>query len=244
MFEQHAIRFGPEDRLSGVLTVPENGLDSKSPLAILPNAGSVHRVGPFRIGVQIANALASCVNAASLRMDLSGLGDSRAIAKPSSSPGEPNTPRGVFDLSAAMDHLRDRYEINQFVPIGLCSGALHTHLMAERSDQVVGAVMIDGIAFRTTGFYLRHYLFRMLFPSFWYGAIQRRRLDALPPSNPETNPAEFFYSESIGRETASQQIRQMKRDGKRLMFVFTGGCDDVNSAAQFRSMFGVSPDQR
>ncbi|MEL7265006.1 MAG: hypothetical protein AAFP69_09420 [Planctomycetota bacterium] len=184
------------------------------------------------------------MNAASLRMDLSGLGDSRAIAKPSSSPGEPNTPRGVFDLSAAMDHLRDRYEINQFVPIGLCSGALHTHLMAERSDQVVGAVMIDGIAFRTTGFYLRHYLFRMLFPSFWYGAIQRRRLDALPPSNPETNPAEFFYSESIGRETASQQIRQMKRDGKRLMFVFTGGCDDVNSAAQFRSMFGVSPDQR
>ena len=71
--------FGANNGLFGILTSPDD--DAKladAPVAIILNAGIVHRVGPFRMHVDIARQLAA-KGFSTLRMDLSGLGDSLSL---------------------------------------------------------------------------------------------------------------------------------------------------------------------
>ncbi len=68
--------FGPKNSLFGILTTPdENVRVAGAPIALILNAGIVHRIGPFRLHVDIARRLAS-KGYSTLRLDLSGLGDS------------------------------------------------------------------------------------------------------------------------------------------------------------------------
>lgn len=55
---EQALRFGPEKKLIGILNCPER-FEKDFPTALILNAGIVHRVGPFRIHVDLARALAN-----------------------------------------------------------------------------------------------------------------------------------------------------------------------------------------
>lgn len=135
--------FGPETApLVGTVTTPES--DHPAPVAcIMLNMGAGYRTGPRRINVKLARQLAQ-QRVCSLRMDLSGLGDSSA---------PPGTlgfhEQAVSDLQAAMRQMELMFGIQRFIIIGLCSGGANGLSLAVTDPRVVGLLMFDSYAFPT-----------------------------------------------------------------------------------------------
>ena len=118
------------------------------PTVVLLNAGIVHRVGPNRMHVLLARALAAA-GISSLRFDMSGIGDS------------PSRPEATTPLKSAMSDIRDAMEwletnkrIGKVVLFGLCSGADHSILYASSDRRVVGTILLDPNIPRTRKYYL------------------------------------------------------------------------------------------
>ena len=150
--------FGPNDGLAGVLTEPEaDRYRNDKPTVIWLNAGVLHSVGPFGWYVTLARRLAENEGVSSFRLDLSGTGDSVLQID-----GKDNLERYVADVTAAMDLLANERDARQFVLVGLCSGAILAQHLAAHEKRVSAAVLLDGWGYRTTGFYLRHYVRRVL----------------------------------------------------------------------------------
>lgn len=147
--EEQPILFGPEDSLVGVVTSPPDG--QATPLAcLLLSFGAGNRLGPNRLNVKIARALA-LQGVTSLRLDLSGLGDSRA------SQGRAHfLDQAVHDLQAAMDYLERTAGIRRFAVIGLCSGAVSGYALAKADPRVAGLMMFDGFSYPSRGAKLLH----------------------------------------------------------------------------------------
>lgn len=121
---EEAIIFGGERSLVGVLTLPEG---TPRMGIVFPNAGLIHHVGPGRLFVELARVLAA-EGIASLRFDLSGIGDSPRR----------QDPRSVFELSidetrAAVDRLRAA-GVSRVGIFGLCSGAYAARHVAATTD--------------------------------------------------------------------------------------------------------------
>jgi alpha/beta superfamily hydrolase len=114
---EEVFRFGPNNRLTGILTTPDQGNSAPGPIAVVCNAGIVHHIGPFRLHVRIARMLAR-IGISTLRLDLSGLGDSA----PRTGKNQDSN-RAVTDIVAALNQLTIQTGIEEFVMIGLCSGA-------------------------------------------------------------------------------------------------------------------------
>ena len=131
------ITFGPQSGLFGVLSLPPTG----TPVAcayLMLNAGVVPHMGPHRMNVKVARALASA-GEASLRFDLSGHGDSEHAQ---TSAGFVD--QAASDIQAAMDCLQSRYGISKFALIGVCSGAVSAFEAALRDPRVIAVLMFDG----------------------------------------------------------------------------------------------------
>jgi len=155
---ERVIQFGEAKSLVGVLAEPSGGV-AQGPTVILLNAGTLHRIGPHRVYVKIARALAAAGFPA-FRFDLSGLGDSL--------PRRDNLPyaaSSVCETQAAMDFLYADNATRQFILMGFCGGADAAFRVACREARVVGAALIDWFAYRTMGWYVHHY--RSAFASFW-----------------------------------------------------------------------------
>jgi pimeloyl-ACP methyl ester carboxylesterase len=117
--------------LFGVLCRPY-GRANRVALVFL-NTGANHHIGTSRMTVTMARRLAK-LGFASLRLDVSGIGDSDASATSSADP--------TIDVASALDSLRDR-GFEDFVLVGLCSGAKLALQTALRDDRVVGQVLLN-----------------------------------------------------------------------------------------------------
>ena len=234
-------QFGPNNGLTGILTEPNESVRvADAPVALILNAGIVHNIGPFRLHVDIARLLAAA-GFSSFRIDLSGLGDS---ATRTGKILEGN--RAVQDVSDAVDFLTQHTGRERFVAIGLCSGANNAHHIVIDDLRFVGAAFLDGIVFRTFGFYLRHYGSRFARPRFWRNAIKRRIIKE-PRLNEgaggKLGESEFFETEKTREEVSAEISRLVERD-VQMLFVYTEGYDDVTSAGQFQEMFRIKPNDQ
>lgn len=129
-------RFGDGGTLVGVVTEPEPATPPRTAVVLL-NAGVVHRVGPNRMHVEIARAIAA-LGGLAVRVDLSGLGDSDQRRD--------NTPferAAVIETQAVMSAVQAEYGISTFVTAGLCSGAVVAFNTAVADDRVLGSVLIN-----------------------------------------------------------------------------------------------------
>ena len=136
------VRFGPDERLIGILSSPPQAAP-EAPACLLMNAGVIHRVGPHRVNVKLARALAA-KGIASLRMDLSGLGDSGGATS-----GANFQDQAVADMRAAMDYLCREHRMDNFAVLGICSGAALAYRVALADERVTGCLMFDGFTYPT-----------------------------------------------------------------------------------------------
>lgn len=144
--KERAAALGPERSMLGIFTRPDADVAARRverPGVLLMNAGLVHRVGPNRLNVNLARHLAA-KGYTSLRVDLSGLGDS-APRRDRRSLEEAH----LADLGEALDAFAEQEGLRRFVLAGVCSGADLSLAMAARDARVTGAVMIDSFAYAT-----------------------------------------------------------------------------------------------
>jgi hypothetical protein len=134
-WREEVLSFGAQGTQRGVLCMP-TASPAGGAAVLFINAGLIHHVGPNRLHVQLARALATA-GLASLRLDLSGLGDSGVRGD--------NLP--IFDLVRrepveAMDALA-AHGYTRFALVGLCSGAYSAFHVACADPRVAAAVMIN-----------------------------------------------------------------------------------------------------
>ena len=135
---EEAARFGEGNSLIGVVTDPPRTHQAR-PLhgVILLNPGIVHRVGPGRIYVQIARALA-VKGFVALRFDFSGIGDSGI--RHDQLPFEKSA---VSETREAMNFLKMTRGIDRFIVLGGCSGATIALRTAVCDPRVRHAILIN-----------------------------------------------------------------------------------------------------
>ena len=239
--QETVCQFGPNNALFGILTTPDaDKAVPSAPIAVILNAGIIHRVGPFRLHVDLARQLAE-KGYSTLRMDLSGLGDSQTR------PGklDVDEDRAVLDASDALDYLSEGTGTDRFVILGLCSGAFNAHQIAVKDSRIVGSVFMDGIVFRTFSYYLHRYFLRFFRLRFWRNAIKRRWSGASSASISDGDTlaeSEFFFSDELDKDVVVKDLNGMMDRGMRLLFLYTDGYDDICSRSQFREMYGLQPD--
>ena len=222
---ERASRFGRASHLIGICGLPS--FDARDTGVIVLNAGLVHHVGPFRLHVQLTRRL-NASGFPTLRFDLSTLGDSGASGESMSREQQVRC-----DVADAMALLREQAGCSRFVLIGLCSGAQNAHLVAHDNEAVAGAVFLDGYAYRSAGFKLRHYLPRLLNPA----RVARhlaRRLRATASSSGSGFQVEFPPQARVRSELA-----QMLQRGLKLCFIYSGGATwYFNHRRQFGECYG------
>ncbi len=204
------LQFGEQNRLFGIITLPAS-VDPTRPAIVISNTGIEHRVGPNRLHVQIARALAAagyCV----LRFDLGGLGDSDA-------------PRGqaassLADCRLALDALDARRLGSRYVVIGLCSGSHDGHQLCRVDERVVGLFNIDGYAYQNFKFRRLYWQSRFTHPLRTLQSIAGRihpRFRFAEPQGMGAAIIEWPSQKEVARDYQQFMARQLN-----LGFLFTG----------------------
>lgn len=224
--------FGQFENLLGVYCEPETLTNSRTAVIML-TPGMLHHVGPMRLHVQLARSLAES-GIASLRFDLSGIGESLAVGSQGTS-----LQRAQQEVGEAMDWLSQQYGFEQFILFGLCSGADDALATAVHDHRVVGVSMLDGCGYRTPWFYINFvaykYLPKLLSLSKLATKAARWGRSAVKA---RSMPMGVDIREYPAREVAERQLVELIGRGVRMQFVYTGGAIDYYSYEdQFFDMF-------
>lgn len=237
MAVERVLNFGPGKSLVGILCEPPSGKGIEgAPAVITWNVGINHRVGPYRVYVDLARKLAergfTC-----LRFDVSGLGDSTVDAENTGTDAR----RAMSDVESAMSALREQRGIKSFVLVGFCSSVDAAHSLGAVNPDVAGVVYLEGYGFRTRQYYVRYPL-RLLDRNRW-----RRRLAIWLPtvlpqvfgSQPLTMEREEVYVRDYPTpERFANEVKQMVKRGVRLFFLYAGGDTTYTYRDQLFDMLG------
>jgi len=245
---ERAVAFGAGGSLVGVLTEPDPAHSVPgAPAALMWNVGIQHRVGPYRVQVDLARELARR-GFTSLRFDLSGMGDSEVRQD-----HRTDQERALDDVREAMALLEKRRSIGRFLPIGFCSSVDSVHAISLADERIVAACFIEGYAYRTRGFWL-HYPLRTLDWMRWKRRIVRKlpmwissvasapqAVDAVAQDRdgqPPITLATVFARQYPSRAQFGFDVHRMAARGARLLFIYVGGDTDFNYQGQFEETIG------
>jgi alpha-beta hydrolase superfamily lysophospholipase len=138
-FHEHAVRFGPAERLFGILSAP-NGADSDAPAIVLLNTGYECRIGPRRFYVPLAREWAEQGHVV-FRYDLGGIGDSEAPAGCGDNVAYPD--HALDDAREAIEFVRAHAPGRMVIVAGLCAGGWHAFRAAREGLAVDAIVSIN-----------------------------------------------------------------------------------------------------
>ncbi len=241
---EKVLKFGPTRGLVGILTEPPPDAPTGKPPVVFLNSGILHHVGASRLYVRMARRLAALGHPA-LRFDFSGIGDSEARRDTLSA-----AESAVVEVREAMDLIGARKGgADKFILIGLCSGADMGFKVAQVDPRVSGLVQLDPFAYRTTGYYLRHYGPKLLQPAVWTGFV-RRRLGRLRPARQTVAASGDAAEERLEyvapeyrrifppRERVEEALDGLVKRGVRMLNIFSDGqSDHINHGAQYARAF-------
>jgi hypothetical protein len=235
-----ACKFGPESGLLGIYSDAGRGAEL---CCLLINSGIVPRIGPHRMNVKIARALAAA-GVDSLRFDLSGLGDSRPAA------GAANyIDQAVHDIRAAMDFVEQRSgRGRRFAIFGICSGAVNGYHAALADERIDGLLMLDGFWYRTrwTEPVRLWKRFRAMSVRRLLAAFSRKlRRAVIAPPPPAEPRADIFATDGSGNLPPAQFAAGMNRiteRGAQVFLLYTSSVTGlVSYDAQIRHAFQGEP---
>lgn len=213
---QQPLRFGAERHLFGILSLPADRSAGRSAI-LLPNTGMEHRVGPNRLHVDLSRAFVE-LGYPTLRMDLSGMGDSGLAA---GSRGD-----SVRDQQAALDELQRLGIADRFVGIGLCSGGHDIHRLAGVDRRLVAAAFMDHYAWPTPRYHVTRLVQRLSASRLRNYVV--RRLKALRQTEKERFRGEdIIYFEQPNRGQFRLDMQDFMRRHLSMFFLFTGEIQNV-----------------
>ena len=219
---ESVIQLGPGKSLVGIATPAVGAPAWSSPIcALILNAGIIHRVGPNRLGVELARLLARR-GVPAVRFDLAGIGDSA-----SRSDGLAPLDAALADIRDAMDSITAARGARRFVLIGLCSGANHAIISAGSDERIAAVALMDPFIPRTRHYYFNHYIGRMTRVTSWRNFLRGdhplwhwlrdravgRDKDAVMTGGPEMDRVREYLQ--------NVYLRAVDR-GVRILAVFTG----------------------
>jgi acyl transferase domain-containing protein len=225
-----ALRFGRNEHLIGVIHEAEN---EPRPLGVLLwNTGISHRIGPFRVHVDMAEKLAQ-LGFTVIRFDLSRLGDSELAEHDASI-------QDIFtrDINDAAQILEERYQIKDMISIGICSGAVDAWYHARQDSRIRGLVMVDSFVYPTFRHELQYFLKRIFSPKRWKRYLTRVFLpwtnrQALSPVNDFLDPNYPTQADAIA------DTQRLIDRGTEMLVIYTGGFHPWYSYKnQFQAMLG------
>ena len=216
------VRFGPEQRLVGVLAGPA----SNRPVLVLPSAGLQPRAGPFRLHAELAERLRAR-GFRSFRFDIPGVGEAPRL----------NGCDAQKATLAAMDHLQATLGCKRFAVGGICSAADTGWDVATVDSRVSAVVLLDGICHAGPWYhYARAIDMLSRFPRDWRRMLRsaQRRLSG---SDEDLDGSAFRTWPS--HATARRQFAQLVQRDVRLLCIFSGGyADTFLHPRQFDWTFG------
>ncbi|MBS0524892.1 MAG: hypothetical protein JSS04_14785 [Proteobacteria bacterium] len=244
------LRFGPENRLFGMLCRPERG--SSEEMVLIPSGGREPSFGAARQNVVLARKLAR-IGIASFRFDFAGLGDSLGP------PGRERLFSHAFtdrigDVRAAIDAM-EALGFSRFTIHGLCLGAFHALQAAAVDSRLSSLVLINLPLFSVPatnvlgqleqrGRSASEYLSKLARPGSWGNLLRgRSNLAALRRAT-----AFHVQANTIGVLTrtarrigllpeqsfAHRTMATLSKRGVRTLYLFSAGPEDIESfAAEF-----------
>ena len=247
LMKERAIGIGKPVPLAGVITLP-NTLDSIKPAILLFNSGVMHHAGACRLTVKLARLLAE-QGFLSIRFDFSGIGDSAprsgSLSFTQSAPQE---------AKEVMDYLQKKYNVQQFILYGLCSGADAAYETALADDRVVGIVQIDPYCYKNWKYHLHHYSRRVFKWQHWKSFFLRsfglkQTTNEISPHDAIGVDKEYYEMASYARQFPSPEsvkggINTLMRRKVNVLSIFTGGTVEYNYQGQFFDTFGAVIDRQ
>lgn len=245
MIREKVLKFGPTRGLVGVLTEPPPDAAPRLPVIFL-NSGILHHVGASRLYVRAARKLAAMGHPC-FRFDFSGIGDSEPRRDTMTA-----AESAVVETREAMDLIAARKGgVDRFILIGLCSGADMGFKTAQVDERVVGLVQLDPFAYRTRGYWLRHYGLKLFSLRAWkrfisvrYNRWQEARRPKPPVSDEEA--AAYVGAEYRRRfpprDQVAEALRALVARKVQLLNIFSDEqTDHINHLGQYRASFPDVP---
>jgi len=212
---EQALAFGESGALFGILSLPETH-DPSRPTVLIPNTGVDHRIGPGRLHVELARALANS-GYASLRLDNAELGDSERV------PGRASVAYAP-DLRSAMDMLDAQTVSSGYVIIGFNSGAHDAHQAARIDPRIVGTAFIDGYCYSTRRSWLSSALHQLTRVN-RHAYIPLRPLSRFTPQSGSllhgVRTEEIRYFRTPSRRQMQVDVIEFMRRELSLLYVYT-----------------------
>jgi len=244
MMREKVFMFGPHRNLTGIVSLPrQENVEDNLPAVIFLNAGFVHQVGPFRLGVDLCRRL-SDNGFIAFRFDLSGIGDSMQNVE-KENPDE----LMIKNTQCAMDLLQKKYGPEKFVIVGLCTGADNAHKVTVRDHRITGIITMDGYAYPTRQFKLNHgasrsyhYISVLSNPKRLANSVlkkYRALVDQNMAPTPEEPVEKFIPVWHLPPHSQSlQEMKDFVSRNIKMMMVFTGDNIGVyNYLGQARDMY-------
>lgn len=204
--EEEVLSFG-EDGDFGILT-PARG-PRRGMTVVLFNAGLLHRPGPLRLHVDLADRLAQA-GFDVFRFDLPGIGDAGM--------------RGTAQekVEQAFDALAARTGSSRFLVGGICSAADLGWRMATIDDRVDGLILVDPLAVKNVWYHVGR--LKLLLRNSPARLLRKlvRRLRRLSSGEAPPSAAEDYRNWPSPEEYRSGLARALDR-GVRVLGFYTGG---------------------
>jgi len=244
------LKFGPENRLFGMLCRPARG--STEEMVLIPSGGREPSFGAARQNVVLARQLAQA-GIASFRFDFAGLGDSLGPPGTEHVFSHAFTDR-VADVRAAIDAMAG-LGFSRFTIHGLCLGAFHALHAAAVDPRLEALVLINLPLFTVPasnvlgqleqrGHSAGEYLVKLLKPGSWGNLLRGRsnfaalaravvfhfRAHTIKPLAGAARRVGLLSDPSF----AHRAMATLSQRGARTLYLFSTGAEDIEAfAAEF-----------
>lgn len=236
---EKVVLFGSKQNLVGILSVPDKKTAELQPGILIFNAGLIHHIGPFRMSVVLARSLEQ-IGFPVLRFDFSGIGDSGKCSEALT-----DEQRVREEYRAATELLTRYCRCEQFILIGLCSGADNSHLLMKGDPRIRGIVPIDGYAYPTLEFLIRDYGPGVINPRKWvkHGIrllkkITQEGKKTSSVADLKINQGEIYERKFPPKSFVITALNERLADGMKAFYIYSGGIPVYyNYKNQFWDMF-------
>jgi len=230
-----------KNNIAGILADSGNESSKEKPLVIFWNAGLLHKVGPFRMFVDLSAKLNQS-GFDVFRFDLSGMGDSR-----SSTTLDLDRDRIISEIQLVMDELSERFGFDRFILMGLCSGADNAFDVALTDDRVHGLVLMDGYTYKTSMYYAYKYMklfLNVMNPKKMLNYIKKRIINILSSDNEDMTDIAGYVREFPELERFQSSVHDLISRGVNLYFIYSGGYASYAYSNQFYDFSGVEKESK